>query len=48
LTSHYQQVTTGTVEPSKEKKKYWLQIIQFKTKIYLSYKNKNGLKKTRN
>jgi hypothetical protein len=39
LTSHYLQVTTETVEPSKEKKKCWLQIIRFSFAFILQEKN---------
>jgi len=41
LTSHYRQAITGTVEPSKEKRKYSWQIILFN---FWFYPNKNKMK----
>jgi hypothetical protein len=34
LTSHYLPAITGTVEPSKENKKYWWRIIRFNFDFY--------------
>lgn len=43
LTSHCQPVTTGTAEPSEERKRYWLRIIQFSFALSCKIKrNVNG------